>query len=97
VLCDVDCFRIFKPDVLNVDQQVVNSTFKLSRMSMLWMDKMSNLLMKRVSSSRKCFSSSLPVMREHYLVRICSSMIGMSMEIGHGQKRASNSDRCDDC
>ena len=62
----------------------------LSRMSMLWMDEMSNLLMKRVSFSRKCFSSSLSVIREHCLVEMYSSMMRMSMEMGHSQKRASN-------
>ena len=30
-----------------------------SRTLMLWMDEVSNLLIKRVSSLRKCFSSSL--------------------------------------
>ena len=28
MLCDVDCLRIFEPDILNVDQQVMNGAFK---------------------------------------------------------------------
>ena len=49
---------------------------------MLWMDEVFNLSMKRVSSLRKYFSSSLSVMREYCLVGMCSSMMGMSTEIG---------------
>jgi len=51
-------------------------------MSILWMNEMSNLLMKGVSSLRKCFSLLLPVIREHCLVEICLSIMGMSIEMG---------------
>ena len=53
----------------------------LLRTLILWMNKVSSLLMKRVSSSRNCFSPSLPT-RECHLVEMCSLMMGMSTEMG---------------
>ena len=54
----------------------------LSRTSMLWMDEVSNLSIKWVSSLRKCFSSSLPVVKKHRLIGMCLSMMRMSTDIG---------------